>query len=205
MASKTADNLDHLYPPLSPPLAKFFWVFAAFIFWLWLGICFDAIVVFRNSTPPPMRDLETVSVKILHVSQRTPNFKVQCGDGTTGYLSFPDRLGLDPKGGLTMRQITDDHVKWLQGCDATVKVKTVPSAFGRRKEVWDLSCPRTHLHFGPAVAGSQVSAHPRFDLVSDLVFSLLLLFGALCAAVIARTLGRKGSPGANATPPAIGA
>lgn len=178
-------------PPLSPPLARVFWVLAALMLWLSLSMCFDAVVVFGYATVPAPADLAATAIRILEVSSRTPNFKVQFGNGATGWLSFPDRLGGNPKGGLKMSQITDAARKQLTGCLANVKVRSVPSSTGRTGQVWDLACPQAHLHYGPEVAASEVRQHPRLDLAFSLVFGAVFLCGAFALALVARTMGKQ--------------
>jgi hypothetical protein len=167
-----------------------FWVLAALFLWLSMSSGFDAIVVFSYATVRQPRDLETAAFKIIDVSRRTPNFKVQFGNGTTARLSFPDRLGGNPKGGLEMRQITDHAREALKGCMATAKIRSVRSAFGRKIQVWDLDCPQAHLHYGPDVAASEIRQRPFLDLVVDLTFDALFLFLAFIMAICARKFGK---------------
>jgi hypothetical protein len=99
------------------------------------------------------------------MSQRTPNFQVEFVDGATAYLSFPDRLSFNPKAGLRTPQITDATERQLSGCQATAKIDSVPGAFGRRRQVWELDCPQWHLHYGPDVAVSEIRGQPVVDLL----------------------------------------
>lgn len=156
-----------------------------------LSSCFDSVVVFNYSTLRQPDDLKTTTFRITDVASRTPNFKVQFGNGETASLSFPDLLGNNPKGGLNMPQITDRARQQLRGCMATAKIKSVLSSFGRVTQVWDLDCAQAHIHYGPEVAASQITQHPQFDLVSNLALATPLLFGACLMAVVARTLGKK--------------
>ena len=179
------------YLPLSPPLARIFWFLSALLLWLFLSSCFDSVVVFNYSTVREPADLKTTTFKITEVRDRTPNFKVRFGDGETTWLSFPDLLGGDPKGGLKMPQITDDARQQLKGCMATAKIRAVLSSFGRVNQVWDLDCPQAHIHYGPEVAASQITQHPKFDLAFNLLMATLLLCGASLTGVVAHALGKK--------------
>jgi hypothetical protein len=176
---------------LSKPLAGICWFLAAILLWLFLSSCFDSVVVFKYATVREPEDLKTATVRITEVRSRTPNFKVQLDDGEAVWLSFPDLLGGDPKGGLKMPQITDYARQQLTGCTATAKIRSVLSSFGRVNQVWDLDCPQAHIHYGPEVAASQINQHPKFDLVSNLLTATLLLFGAYLGGVVAHTLGKK--------------
>lgn len=191
MPTANSETRSDLYLPLSPPLARVLWLLAALMLWLSLSSCFDSIVVFNYATVRQPDDLRTATVRITDVSSRTPNFKVRFGDGETAWLSFPDLLGGDPKGGLKMPQITDYAREQLKGCMATAKIRSVLSAYGRINQVWDLDCPQAHIHYGPEVAASEIRQHPKFDLVFNLMFAALFLFGAYVMAVIARKLAEK--------------
>lgn len=179
------------YLPLSPPLARICWFLSALMLWMSVGSGFDSVVVFNYSTIRQPDDLKTATFRITEISSRTPNFKVRFGDGDTAWLSFPDLLGDNPKGGLNMPQITDDARHQLEGCMATAKIRSVLSAFGRRMQVWDLDCPQAHIHYGPEVAASQITRHPRSDLVFHLMLAALALFAAYGMAVVAHALGKK--------------
>ena len=157
------------YLPLSPPIARICWFLSVLLLWIALGSYFDSVVVFNYSTVRQPDNLKTATFKITEISTRTPNFKVRFSDGETAWLSFPDLLGGNPKGGLKMPQITDDARQQLKGCMATAKIRSVLSAFGRRIQVWDLDCPQAHIHYGPEVAASQITQNPRFDLVFHLM------------------------------------
>jgi hypothetical protein len=174
-----------------PPFAYFFWFLAALMLWLSLSSAFDSIVVFNYATVQQPDDLETVTFTIIDVSSHTPNFKVRFGNGATAWMSFPDRLGGNPKGGLEMTHITDHGREQLKGCLATAKVRSVLSAYGKRMHVWDLECPRAHIHYGPEVTSSEIRGHPRFDLMLDLVFDAFFLVGACAMAMIARKFGER--------------
>lgn len=191
MPRVNSETRSDLYLPLSPPLARLCWLLAAVLLWLSLSSCFDSIVVFNYATVRQPDDLKTATFRITDVSSRTPNFKVRFGDGETTWLSFPDLLGGDPKGGLKMPQITDSAREQLKGCMATAKIRSVLSSFGRINQVWDLDCPQAHIHYGPEVASSEIRQHPQFDLVFHLIFAALFLFGAYLIAVIARKFGEK--------------
>lgn len=191
MPTANSEKRSDLYLPLSPPLARIFWLLAALLLWLSLSSCFDSIVVFNYATVRQPEDLKTATFRITEVSSRTPNFKVRFDDGNTGWLSFPDLLGGDPKGGLKMPQITDTAIAQLKGCMATAKIRSVLSAFGRINQVWDLNCPQAHIHYGPEVAASEIRQHPQVDLVFQLMFAALFLFVAYLMAVIARKLGKQ--------------
>ncbi|WP_426110348.1 hypothetical protein [Massilia sp. PWRC2] len=188
-AANLAPRAD-LYLPLSPPLARVFWLLAALVLWLSLSACCDAILVFNDATTGQPGDLKTVTFTIVEVARRTPNFKVRLSDGATASLSFPDRRGGNPKGGLEMVQISSDAREQLTGCVATAKIRSVFSAYGRRNQVWDLDCPQAHLHYGPAVAASAIRAHPRVDLVVNLLFAVFFLCSAAVLAVFARKLAQ---------------
>lgn len=188
-AHTEARNAPHL--PLSSPIAWMCMLVAALMLWLSLSSCFDAIVVFDYATARQPGELKTVIFRIVEVSSRTPNFKVRFGNGATARLSFPDLLGGNPKGGLKMPQLTDHARELLKDCMATAQIKSVPSAFGRRDQVWDLACPQAHLHYGPEVVASEIRQHPRFDLAFSLVFSGLFLLGAFLMALLVRKFSEK--------------
>jgi hypothetical protein len=191
MPTANPKTRSDLYLPLSPPLACMFWLLAALMLWLSLSSCFDSIVVFNYATVRQPDDLKTVTFRIIDVSSRTPNFKVRFGDGAIESLSFPDRLGGNPKGGLEMPHISGFAREQLKGCMATAKIRSVPSAYGTRSQVWDLACPQAHVHYGPDVAASEIRKHPRLDLVFNLMFSAFFLFAAFVMALIARKLAAK--------------
>jgi hypothetical protein len=184
----TSGTRDDLY---LPAFSYIFWGLAALLLWLSLSSCFDSVIVFNYAAERQPRDLKTVTLKIIDVSRRTPNFKVQFDDGTTAWLSFPDRLGGNPKSGLEMKQITDYASGKLKGCMATAKIRSALSAFGRRWQIWDLECPQAHLHYGPDAAASEIRQHPLFDLVVVLMFDALFLFFAFFMAVFARRFGKR--------------
>lgn len=190
-ANANAAPPQDLYRPVSPPLAKLFWGLAALSLWLSLSSYFDSIVVFAYATAPEPKDLKTVTVRILEVHSRTPNFRVRFDDGTSGWLSFPDRLGGNPKGGLEMAQISDYAGTLLRGCQATARVRSVLSSFGRRNQAWELDCPQAHVHYGPEVTSSEVRKHPLADLVFSVIFATFFLFGAGSLTLIARQFGKK--------------
>lgn len=175
----------------SAPLAWIFWFLTALLLWMSLGSYFDANVIFRNARAPNRNELKMLTFRIVQVSSHTPNFKVKFSDGTTAYLGFPDRLGLNPKGGLAMPQITDSDRRQLNGCLATAKVKSVLGSSGRQDQVWDLDCPQAHIHDGPQAASSQISKNPVSDLIVDLILSTVLLFASYLCLVLARAFGWK--------------
>ena len=188
MPTAKFETHDDLYLPLSPPLAGVFCLLAVLMLWLSLSACFDAIEVFNDATMGQPGDLKTVTFTILDVSRRTPNFKVRFGDGATASLSFPDLRGGNPKGGLEMVQISSYARDQLTSCAATAKIRPVLSAYGMRNQVWDLDCPPAHIHYGPKLAASEITQHPRFDLVFNLIVAVFFLCGAIVMAVIARKL-----------------
>lgn len=106
-------------------------------------------------------------------------------------MSFPDRLGGNPKGGLKMMQLTDYAREQLKGCMATAKIRSVFGAYGRTIHVWDLECPQAHIHYGPEVTASEIRRHPRLDFVADLIFDAFFLVGACVMAVIAWKFGKR--------------
>lgn len=174
-----------------PPVANIFWLLAVLMLWLSLSSCFDSIVVFTYATVQLPSDLNTATFRIIDVSRRTPNFKVRFSDGATSWMSFPDRLGGNPKGGLEMTQITDDAREQLKGCMAKAKIRSVLSSFGRRTQVWDLECPQAHIHYGPEVAASEITQNPLFDLIFKLLFAVFFLVIAYCLAMVARMFSKK--------------
>jgi hypothetical protein len=188
MPTSTSGTCDDLY---LPPFSYMFWVLAALLLWMSLSSCFDSITVFNYATERQPDDLKTVTFKLIDVHRRTPNFKVRFYDGTTAWLSFPDQLGGNPKGGLEMRQIADYASDELKGCIATAQIRSVLSAYGRRGQVWDLQCPRAHIHYGPDVAASEIRQRPLFDLMVNLIFGALFLFFAFLMALIARRFGTR--------------
>jgi hypothetical protein len=182
---------NELFLPISPPLACMFWVLAALFLWMSLGSYFDSITVYKYATGPEPSDLKTATFQILQASSRTPNFKIRFDDGTTEWLSFPDRLGGNPKGGLQMPQISDYARTHLRGCMATAKIRSVLGAFGRRDQAWELDCPQAHIHYGPEVTSSEIRKHPLYELVFNVVFATFFLFVAFYMALAARALGKK--------------
>jgi len=134
-----------------------------------------AIVNFHNRATPKVDELETLSFKILQVSNRTPNFKVELSDGTRSYISFPDFMWLNGKGGLKFQQITDADREMLVGCLATAKVNFVSWYVVNHMQIWDLECPSKNIHYGPEVAGSGIASEPLADLAAGLFGSLVML------------------------------
>lgn len=191
MPTANLEDRSARYLPLSLPIALMCGVVGALMLLLSLSTCFDAIVVFNYATVPTPGDLTTATFRIMHVASRTPNFNVRFGDGTTASLSFPDRLGGNPKGGFKMPQITAGAIEQLTGCMATAKIRSVLSAFGRRNQVWELECPQAHIYYSPEVAASEIRQHPQFDLVFSLMFAAVFLIGAFLLAMAAITLGKK--------------
>lgn len=176
--------------PLLRWVAGLVWLLAAALLWLSLGSYYDSAVLFRERINPRPQDLQAVTFKILKVSQRTPNFKVEFVDGTTAYLSFPDRLSFNPKAGLRTPQITDATERQLFGCPATAKIDSVPGAFGRRRQVWELDCPQWHLHYGPDVAASEIRGQTVADLLFNLFLSSVLLVTSVLCGLAAYSLSR---------------
>jgi hypothetical protein len=173
------------------PIACMFWLIAALMLWLSMSAGFDSILVYKYATGPQPDDLKPATFRITAVSRRTPNFKVRFANGETAWMSFPDLLGGDPKGGYTMPQITEAAREQFTGCMATAQIRTVLSAFGRINQVWDLDCPQAHLHFGPEVTASEIRRQPWVNLLFQLVFAGFFLAGAVVMGGIARQLGRK--------------
>lgn len=174
-----------------PPFAYMFWLLAVLMLWLSLSSFFDSIVVFTYATAPQPGDLKTATFRIIDVSGRTPNFKVRFGGGATAWMSFPDRLGGNPKGGLETMQISDYARAQLKGCMATAKVKSVLGAYGTTTQVWDLECAQARIHYGPEVTAREIRQHPRLDLVVDLIFDAFFLVGACVMAIVARKFSER--------------
>jgi hypothetical protein len=167
------------------------WLLAILFLWLSLSSCFDSIVVFTCATVQKPSDLKTATFRIIDTSRHTPNFKVRFGDGATAWMSFPDRLGGNPKGGLEMTQITDYAREQLKGCVATGKIRSVLSAYGRSIQVWDLECTLAHIHYGPEATTSEIRTHPLFDLVFNLIFGAFFLVGACGMTMLARKFDKR--------------
>lgn len=186
--SENRGELDSPLAALGPLIARMFWLLGALMLWLSLSSCFDALIVYNYATVRQPGDLKTATIRIIEVSSRTPNFKVRFDDGEIAWLSFPDLLGADPKGGFKMPQISEDAKEQLKGCTATAKIRTVFSAYGRIRQVWDLSCPQARIHYGPEEAASEIRQHPRSDLAWELLFAAVFLCLAYLLAVVARKL-----------------
>jgi len=161
-----------------------FWVMPALALWVSLIGYWDSLSIYQNRLLPRPESLETVTFRILKASPCTSNFKVQFSDGTTQYLSFPNFERSNPKGGLCFKRVTYSDAKRLLGCSATAKINSVPWTLFDTKQIWDLDCPAEGIHYGPDIAGSQVSENPIFKLILSLLFNSIMLVVCLGLIVV---------------------
>lgn len=166
------------------------WLLSALLLWLSLSSCFDSIVVFSYATVQQPDDLKAPHSRSSTLPPVRPILESGSATARSHGYCFPIAY-CNPKGRLKMTQLTDYAREQLKGCMATAKIRSVPSAFGRINQIWDLECPQTRIHYGPEAAASQITQNPRFDLVFNLIFDAFFLFGAYLLAAIALTLGKR--------------
>lgn len=147
-----------------------------------------AIVNFHNREIPRSDLLETLHFKILQANTSAPNFRVEFGDGTRSYISFPNFLWLESKVGLRLETMSDFDRERLEGCQANAKVNNVPWYIFGHKQIWDLECSSKNIHYGPTVIGGGIGRSPLGDLLTGIFATAGSLVIATLSYLIRRTL-----------------